>query len=170
MRFRDELTGETMEITPSMANWLKLADAMDEVGGDAHTDQKRFDSRGKLFAEVDRQIKARVDLVVPNVIRVAQKKIDSALDADKIAEAANKHRAWVNEKLREQRATFDATVHVLVDDALRNIAAHQVDDLARRVKRAMGSVVAKEVGLQLARFLKPAQPAKPAKKKRKARK
>jgi len=169
VRLRDEHTGEDFEITAQMVSWLAQAAALDEVGDNGHTDQLRVDSRAKMFAQVDRQIRARVDLVLPDVLRSAQDRIAKALDGEKIADMANKHRAWVSEKIREQRATFDSTIGVLVDNALNDIAAYQVDSLAARVKIALGGVVSKEVGRQLARFLKEPAGPKVAKKKRRGK-
>ena len=165
MIFRDALSGEEFEITPRMVQWLALQAAVDEVGADDHTDQHRHESRAALFKNVDRQIRARVAAIMPQVLTDARASIDRDLGIEKITEAVRSHRRAMSEQLAEQRTRFDGIISGLVDDALRDISNYQIGELAKRCKRAIGSVVAREVSLQLARFLKTPPAAKPAKKR-----
>lgn len=109
------------------------------------------------------------DQVTKRILALEQsvQKLEHRLrDEGAFAQRMNTERAWVEDKLRSTRENFDANVARLVEDALDSIAKYQIAELAKRVKRAMGAVVAKEVGLQIARLLRPAAPEKPKKKRR----
>jgi hypothetical protein len=145
---------------PAMVEWFRLARAIDEVGDNTITDMIRFNSRQKMFEQVDRQIRARIQEVLPGMLREVQKHIDKTLDPKKLADQMNKTRAWVNDQIRSTRENFDSTVGVLVSDAVHDLDGYHVKELARQAKQAIRSVVAKEVGVQLARFLKAPAPSK----------
>ncbi len=167
MKLVDDLTGEVLEITPRQLAWLQRMAALDEVGDPEITDEHRFNSRRKLFEQVDRQIRARIANELPGMLSEHRERFEATLGADKIQTRMNDLREHVDKQIRTTRERFDATVFQLVSAAISDINSFHMLELAKRAKRAVGAVVAKEVALQLARFLKaPAAPvAKKAKRK-----
>lgn len=154
MKLVDETSGQVLDITPRQLEWLHRMSALDEVGDPEITDEHRFNSRRKLFEQVDRQIRARIAQELPGMLSEHRERFEATLGADKIQTRMNQLRERVDHQIRTTAERFDATVDGLVSDALRKIAAYHVDELAARARKAIGSVVTKEVARQLAALLK----------------
>lgn len=168
MKFIDDSTGEVLEITPRQLAWLQRMAAVDEVGDSEITDVHRYKSRAQLFAQVDRQIRARISNELPGMMSEHRDRFEATLGADKIQTRMNELRERVDRQIRTTAERFEATVAVLVDNALSDIAEYQVHALAARVRKALGTVVSSEVAKQLARFLKAPAPVAPKKKAKRA--
>jgi hypothetical protein len=167
VKFIDDSTGEVLEITPRQLAWLQRMAAVDEVGDSEITDLHRHASRGKLFEQVDRQIRARISNELPRMLDEHRGRFEATLGADKIQTRMNELREHVDQQIRTTAERFEATVDVLVDNALRNTTGYYVKVFAERARKAIGSVVAREVArqyLQVFRQRQAAAPAKPAKR------
>lgn len=122
------------------------------------------DTRKELFAIVDRMVKARVEEVIGPIVRDCKGLLHH--DPHKLACQLNETCTLVERRIRQLRASFDSKVGYLVDESLRSISDHQVAEIAKRTKLAMGRTVATEVARQLAKFLSP--PITSARRKGKA--
>ena len=160
MKFVNDATGEVLEITPRQLGWLQRMAALDEVGDSQITDEHRYKSRAQLFEQVDRQIRARIQNELPGMLNAHRERFEATLGADKIQQRMVELRERVDHQIRTTAERFDATVVVLVSNALSKMAAYQIEEMASRAKKAVGAIVAREVSRQLARFLKEPKPKK----------
>jgi vacuolar-type H+-ATPase subunit I/STV1 len=156
---------EQVVITPDEVAWIKRMAALDKVVDSAWSSNEQIQSRKALFAAVDKQILARVNEVLPGILSQARDRIDASFDPEKVIDRVNKHRAFVNDKLREIQGSFESAIRDMIEESLRSQLKYYSSCVVRMVKDGAGKMVAAECSKQLKRIMNPpVEKPKPRKK------
>lgn len=143
----------TDEVHPAVAAEMATACDDNPTGKKA----EHFATRNKLFAEVDRQIRARVRVILPEVTLEFKQQIDRDLGLDALRQRVDTLAAGIGktaDKVSADAAALSDQFETLLDQRIKQLLTEASDQVIaafeQRVERLVAHVVGKQIGALLA--------------------
>lgn len=162
LKIADVVEAERLEacelagVPPAVAAEMKTA--CDDVPGGKTQDH--FKARRLLFAEVDRQIRARVKAILPDITLEFKQQIDQEMGLDALrrrvrtlGDNIQKTADGVAQDAERVSQQLEAMLNTRVEQLLARIEQEAADAVVGTFTKRVQAIVAKEVGAQMTRIL-----------------